>query len=344
MAAFTVRSLSPVPLLLLLLVVAVFLSFPTCAASISSREYESIQRVLRNHGYNLICNAMATSDLQYEILTLPPNASFTIFAPTDASLFALDMIQTASSYTETLRLHFVPLRLSLSDLRFISSGSILPTLLPYSALRLTTDPLQVAGVDVALPGIFYSRRVAVHGLAGIVSLSSVVSYGSHLQATAPVASGGADTVAPLKTVSKRSDLSPAASPPSVAEAPSTNHSKTAGVDLSPAGAESPVSTAGPPSPTPRENISPATDQSPSASPPSANSVPERARVLLMETTEGNSDSDVGDEISERMEARAVGKVKKCGASDEMNIDCFVADEDGDGLEQLSLQRLVRALA
>ncbi|KAL6187209.1 hypothetical protein ACLB2K_043324 [Fragaria x ananassa] len=75
-----------------------------------------MQRVLRNHGYNLICNAMDTSDLQYEILKLPPKAFLTIFAPTDAFLFALDIIQTASSYTETLRLHFILLRLSLSDL------------------------------------------------------------------------------------------------------------------------------------------------------------------------------------------------------------------------------------
>ncbi|KAL6194078.1 hypothetical protein ACLB2K_035162 [Fragaria x ananassa] len=150
MATFTVRSLLPVPILLL--VVAVFLSFPTCVVSISSREYELMKRVLHNLGYNLICNAMATSDLQYEILTLPPNASFTIFAPTDASLFTLDMIQTASSYIETFRLHFIPLRLS--DLRSISSGSILPTLLPYSALRLTTDPLQVTGVNVALRDLF----------------------------------------------------------------------------------------------------------------------------------------------------------------------------------------------
>ncbi|KAL6192352.1 hypothetical protein ACLB2K_033443 [Fragaria x ananassa] len=116
MAAFTVRSLSSILILLLLLTTVIFLSFPTCAASISSREYESMQRMLRNHGYNLICNTMATFDLQYEILKLPPNASFTIFAPTNASLFALDMIQTVSSYTETLCLHFVLLRLSLSDL------------------------------------------------------------------------------------------------------------------------------------------------------------------------------------------------------------------------------------
>ncbi|PRQ19988.1 hypothetical protein RchiOBHm_Chr7g0223241 [Rosa chinensis] len=66
----------------------------------------------------------------------------------------------------------------------------------------------------------------------------------------------------------------------------------------------------------------------------------------MEISNGNSDSE-GDEISEKspllMEVQAVGEVKKCGALDEMTIDCFVP-EDGDGLEKLSLQRLVRASA
>ncbi|PRQ19989.1 putative FAS1 domain-containing protein [Rosa chinensis] len=342
MAAFTVPTLSLVPVLLLL---AVVFTFPTGTASISTREYESMQRVLRNHGYNLICNAMATSDLQYELLTLPPNASFTVFAPTDASLFALDMIQTASYYIDTLRVHVVPLRFSVSDLRSISSGSILPTLLPYRALRLSTDPLAVSGVDVVLPGLFYSRRVAVHGLGGIVSLSSVVPYGSHLQASAPVASGGADKVAPLKTVSNRTDLSPAATPPSEAVSLMNAHSNgTASADLSPVVSELPATTASPSPPT----DSTASEDTPSASPPSpsADSVPERARALLMEISDGNSDSE-GDEISEKspllMEAQAVGEVKKCGALDEMTIDCFVP-EDGDGLEKLSLQRLVRALA
>ncbi|KAK9929439.1 hypothetical protein M0R45_026539 [Rubus argutus] len=384
--AFTVRTLS----LILLLLLAVVFTFPTGTASISAREYQSMQGVLRSHGYNLICNAMATSDLQYLLLTLPTNASFTVFAPTDASLFALDMIQTASSYTDTLRVHIVPLRLSLSDLRSLSSGSILPTLLPFNALRLSTSPLAVSGVDVVLPGLFFSRRVAVHGLGGIVSLSSVVPYGSHPQASAPVASGGADkvvpltaesnrtdlspaatppskavsplttqsngsdlspaatppskAVSPLTTQSNRTDLSPAATPPSKAESPVTNHpNRTVNKDLSPAEAELPVTT-GRPSLT--GGISPTSEMIPLASSPSADSVPERARALLMEITDDNSESD-GDEIFKKssllMEAQAVAKVEKCGASDEMTIDCFVP-EDGTGLEHLSIQRVVRAMA
>lgn len=177
MAAFTVRSLSPVPTLLLLLAVTVFFTLPTGASSVSSDEYEQMQRVLRSRGFNLTCNAMDAAALEHEILTLPANGSFTIFAPTDASLSALNKQQTASFYTESLRLHVIPFRLSLSDLRSISSGYLLPTLLPHSSLRLTNGPLRVAGVDVADTGIFYSGRIAVHGLAGTVNLNDVVYYG-----------------------------------------------------------------------------------------------------------------------------------------------------------------------
>lgn len=177
MAAFNVRSLSPVPTLLLLLAVTVFFTLPTGASSVSSDEYEQMQRVLRSRGFNLICNAMDAAALEHEILTLPANDSFTIFAPTDASLSTLNKQQTASFYTESLRLHVIPFRLSLSDLQSISSGYLLPTLLPHSTLRLTNGPLRVAGVDVADTGIFYSGRIAVHGLAGTVNLNDVVYYG-----------------------------------------------------------------------------------------------------------------------------------------------------------------------
>lgn len=124
----------------------------------------------------------------------------------------------------------------------------------------------------------------------------------------------------------------------------TNHpNRTVHKDLSPAEGELPVTT-GRPSLT--GGISPASEIIPLASSPSANSVPERARALLMEITDDNSESD-GDEIFKKSplltEAQAAAKVAKCGASDEMTIDCFVP-EDGTGLEQLSIQRVVRAMA
>ncbi|XP_021802070.1 fasciclin-like arabinogalactan protein 19 [Prunus avium] len=204
--ALKFRTLS---LTILLLVLIALIMLPDGVVSLTPREYDSMQRVLRGHGYNLMCNAMATSDLQWLLLTLPANSSFTIFAPTDASLFALDMIQTASSYTDTLRLHVVPLRLSLSNLRSLAAGSFLPTLLPSSALRLVSArPLSVSGVDVVLPGLFYSHHLAVHGLGGILSLASLVPYGS---SHSPV-----QKVEPMSTSDfNGTDLSPVIAPSSV---------------------------------------------------------------------------------------------------------------------------------
>ncbi|CAB4267739.1 unnamed protein product [Prunus armeniaca] len=317
--AIKFRTLS---LTVLLLVLISLIMLPDEVVSLTPREYDSMQRVLRGHGYNLMCNAMATSDLQWMLLTFPANASFTIFAPTDASLFALDMIQTASSYTDTLRFHVVPLRLSLSNLRSLAAGSFLPTLLPSSALRLVSPrPLSVSGVDVVLPGLFYSRHLAVHGLGGILSLASLVPYGS---SHSPV-----PKVEPMSTSDfNGTDLSPVIAPSSV---------NTGSPSISPAFVS-------------EDEISPA----PAApSPLSVNSVAERARVLLMEINadtyheKSKSISDAGEIFGSEspplmMEARPeeVNTLEKCGALDEMTIDCFVP-EGAAGLDHISVHHVVR---
>ncbi|KAL9321447.1 hypothetical protein ACSQ67_013286 [Phaseolus vulgaris] len=143
--------------------------------SIPKREFDSMLSSVRGRGYHLFCNAIVTSDLQMDILSDNTSRAFTFFAPTDASLFALDMTQTASTYTETLRFHVVPNRLSLAHLRLLPDGYSLPTLLPQRLLQLTRpnpSAIAVGGVDVAFPGLFHGRYVVVHGLAGILSLRS----------------------------------------------------------------------------------------------------------------------------------------------------------------------------
>ncbi|KAJ1419936.1 FAS1 domain [Sesbania bispinosa] len=156
--------------------VALLLAHAVTVSCIPSREFDSMLDTLRARGYDLFCNAIVTSDLQID-LTNNHTRSFTFFAPTDASLFALDMTQTASSYTDTLRFHIVPRRLSLAHLRLLPDGYSLPTLLPQRSLLLTRRPassiMDVGGVRIAFPGIFYGRDVAVHGLAGILSLRSI---------------------------------------------------------------------------------------------------------------------------------------------------------------------------
>ncbi|XP_075675361.1 fasciclin-like arabinogalactan protein 19 [Castanea sativa] len=172
---------------------------------ISSGDMESMLSALRARGYNLFSNAIATSDLQFDLLCTQPNTNanvnasnddyfFTIFAPTDSALFALDMTQTAPFFTDTLRLHVVPKRLSFSQLQRLSSAH-LRTLLPSRDLHVTTRHLpppthpqhhhnrrrrvvvvSVDEVEVVFPGVYYDRYVAVHGLNGILTLRGPPQY------------------------------------------------------------------------------------------------------------------------------------------------------------------------
>nr|KYP63134.1 Fasciclin-like arabinogalactan protein 19 [Cajanus cajan] len=159
-----------------MMMMVVLLGNGVSVSCIPRRELDSMLDTVRARGYDLFCNAIVTSDLQIQLADNNNNShSFTFFAPTDASLFALDMTQTASSYTDTLRLHVVPRRLSLTHLRLLPDGYTLPTLLPRRRLQLTRrspSAIVVGGVHVASPGLFYGRNIAVHGLAGILSLRS----------------------------------------------------------------------------------------------------------------------------------------------------------------------------
>jgi len=161
-------------------IVVAMLMNAVSVSCVTKREFDSMLSTVRARGYDLFCNAIVTSDLQIDILSLQndnatTSRAFTLFAPTDASLFALDMTQTASTYTDTLRFHVVPRRLSLALLRLLPDGYTLPTLLPQRLLQLTRpnpSAIAVGGVEVAFPGLFYGRYVAVHGLAGILRLRS----------------------------------------------------------------------------------------------------------------------------------------------------------------------------
>ncbi|GFY94818.1 fasciclin-like arabinogalactan family protein [Actinidia rufa] len=154
-------------------ILTLFLSRPVTA--MPEDELESVLAVLRARGYNLFGNAVVTSDIYSDLLD---GNSFTLFAPTDASLFSLDMTASAADYTASLRLHVVPSRLSASDLRRLPSGSLLPTLFPRHEIRFqrrpASDGISVDDVDVVVPGLFYGRDVAVHGLGGILYFTSQV--------------------------------------------------------------------------------------------------------------------------------------------------------------------------
>ncbi|CAK8530243.1 unnamed protein product [Lathyrus sativus] len=171
----------------------------TVVNCIPNRELNPMLNTLRSRGYRLFRNAILTSDIRFDLLSFDDansnvTHSFTFFAPTDFSLFALDMTQSASSYTDTLRYHIIPRRISLRQLRLLPNGYTLPTLLHTRHLRVTrhfeSSVTFIGGVEVSFPGIFYSRHVVVHGLTGILNLRSHNNHTSPAQILSPMHSPG----------------------------------------------------------------------------------------------------------------------------------------------------------
>ncbi|XP_057806915.1 fasciclin-like arabinogalactan protein 19 [Salvia miltiorrhiza] len=143
-----------------------------------TQEFEDMLQSLRNYGYSLFTNGIATSDLKYELLAAAaPN--FTLFAPRDELLYALDMATDAAIYVSTLRYHVIPNRHTFADLKNLSAP-FLDTLLPDYAVLIgkvrevdeSTDRasigLIVDGVRIVYPDLFLGSRIAVHGIDGIL--------------------------------------------------------------------------------------------------------------------------------------------------------------------------------
>ncbi|XP_048135690.1 fasciclin-like arabinogalactan protein 19 [Rhodamnia argentea] len=149
------------------------LSLPDGATCIPVEELDTALAAVRSHGYNLTANAIAASDLRFDLLS---TASLTIFAPVDSAIFALGMTLPAPAYISALRSHVVPRRLSAADLRHIRSNSVFPTLLPSRSLCVTvsqhSNAIAVDGVELVVLGVFYGPGVAVHGLRGALSIRS----------------------------------------------------------------------------------------------------------------------------------------------------------------------------
>ncbi|XP_019177176.1 PREDICTED: fasciclin-like arabinogalactan protein 19 [Ipomoea nil] len=169
-------------LLFLLATVAAVDSAADDADSGDPQELDAMCTVLRSSGYNLFCNAIATSDLQVQLtanatvgfsssIKVTAGATFTLFSPKDKFLYTLDMASDAADYVAALRYHIVPSRaLALSDLKSLSSP-FLDTLLPhYSILIYKTDNASVTvdGVMLSDPDLYLGSKIVVHGLDGIL--------------------------------------------------------------------------------------------------------------------------------------------------------------------------------
>ncbi|KAL0704202.1 hypothetical protein Bca4012_070627 [Brassica carinata] len=154
--------------------VALVLCFPHPSAGVPLEELERAITVLRVRGRALFANAIVTSDLLFDLLSAE---TLTLFAPTDSTLFDLDMTRSFSFYVSTLRLHSVPVRLPFSDLRSLPNATSLPTLLPSHHLLLgksssSNESVYLDGVHIFLPGLFYGQHLAVHGIDGLLSLTT----------------------------------------------------------------------------------------------------------------------------------------------------------------------------
>ncbi|KAF8117101.1 hypothetical protein N665_0012s0109 [Sinapis alba] len=151
---------------------ALILCLSSPSFAVPSEELEIAISVLRVRGRALFANAITTSDILLDLLSAE---SLTLLVPTDAMLFDLDMRYSLPMYISTLRLHALPLRLTISELRSLPNASSVPTFLPSHSLILTkpssSDSVYLDGVEVYLPGLFYDQHIAVHGLANILPLS-----------------------------------------------------------------------------------------------------------------------------------------------------------------------------
>ncbi|KZV26336.1 hypothetical protein F511_38882 [Dorcoceras hygrometricum] len=149
------------------------------------QELETTLQTLRNHGFTLFTNGIATSDIQIQLLSTNSSAAtahpFTLLAPKDVQLFTLDMASSAASYISTLRYHVIPnRRLTFSDLLNLTS-SFLDTLLPQHSVLIGkikangASGVVIDGIRLSEPDLFLGQRFAVHGIDGIL-VTGLIDY------------------------------------------------------------------------------------------------------------------------------------------------------------------------
>lgn len=160
----------------LVVVILMSISIMYCNGS-SLEEVETMMEVLKmEEGWRLFANAVATSDLQYELL-LASSVAATVFAAQDSLVYALDMMSDSATYLSTLRYHVVPnQRHTFLQLQNLSS-SFLDTLLPQYSILIGKTMVQfdnsspavlVDGVRVSAPDLYLGSTIAVHGIDGIL--------------------------------------------------------------------------------------------------------------------------------------------------------------------------------
>ncbi|CAN1141791.1 Fasciclin-like arabinogalactan protein 19 [Linum perenne] len=153
-----------IPIIFTLLIITATTIIPTPATSIPTDSLDYILYFLRSRGHSLFANAIATSDLLFDVLALP---TATILPPSDPALFAMDMTEFPSFYLAVLRLHVIPFRI---DLRYLQNNASLHTLVSSRRLHSTRSPdgLRLDGVEVLVPALYDTVNVAVFALNGML--------------------------------------------------------------------------------------------------------------------------------------------------------------------------------
>ncbi|CAN1813104.1 Fasciclin-like arabinogalactan protein 19 [Linum perenne] len=156
-----------VPIVFFLLISTTAFFKPKPADAIPTESLDYILYFLRSRGNSLFANAISTSDLLFDVLSLP---SLTLLPPSDSSLFSLDMTESPAFYLAALRLHVIPFRI---DFRFLQNNSSVHTLLNSRRLHATRDTnnlsvLLLDGVQVLFPPLYYQSNVAVYALRGML--------------------------------------------------------------------------------------------------------------------------------------------------------------------------------
>ncbi|CAL1386171.1 unnamed protein product [Linum trigynum] len=175
------KSTAPILLLLLFLISLILHHRP--AAALIADELDAAMTSLRSHGYNLLPNAIATTDLRFRLFSSNSSPAFTLFAPPDRFLYSLDISAAAPRYVRSLLRHISPALLPANSLRG-RGDSYIDTLLPGHRLLIIggccsplilrngtvvdQSVLSVDGVRVSDPDLYVGSTVAAHGLAGIL--------------------------------------------------------------------------------------------------------------------------------------------------------------------------------
>lgn len=154
--------------LLLLLLLTFLLLLPSLSLSVSESSLNAAITSLRSNSYTLFGNAILTSDLYTDLLS-NNSSSYTLFAPTDPSLFTLDISTRADLYVSSLRRHVAIGHLQSLTPPFPDS---LPSLLPDHPVSLSlingSGIVTANGVVIIAPRIFDGPDLTVHGLAGML--------------------------------------------------------------------------------------------------------------------------------------------------------------------------------